>query len=406
MQGQKRIGMAALRTIVFIADPVTAGGATECMLDLIEGLHVRGIRAIVCISHDSELRERVESLGARVVVTGHERFLYAPPALKLRLPVDYLRAKRKYACSYANALAKAKQLVDFGNVDLIHTNTPRMDLGVELAVAYRIPHVCHLRELSFTHFGCKSFRKYPAQYLSGRSSRLIAVSRAVKNEWAARGADSDKIAVIYDGVNIDSIVRTSQKERLGEAASSSFRIVFPGGCSTLKGVWDAIHAVEHLSKIYELHLDVYGWDSRSTLYEVLAYCKTRSLSKCIHILERDPLLYKKLHRYSCGLICSKAEGFGRAAIEMQAAGLPVIAADTGAMPELITNGVNGLLYSKGNGPADLATKIRAVYENSQLRDRLRDEGMRTCRSYSTEKNVQSVIALYETILSERDRHEN
>ena len=185
--------MKDLKKVLFIADPVTAGGATECMVDLVARLHNQGVHCTVCISGHSELDVRLNNLGARVVETGHERFLFAPPALKIRFPVDYLRARQRYLSASERAVKLAEEAIDFGEIDLIHTNTPRMDLGVELAAKYGVPHICHLRELSFTHFGCRSFRANPAQCLSEGSSRLIAVSEAVKREWVARGASEEKV---------------------------------------------------------------------------------------------------------------------------------------------------------------------------------------------------------------------
>lgn len=48
------------------------------------------------------------------------------------------------------------------------------------------------------------------------------------------------------------------------------------------------------------------------------------------------------------LVCSTFETFGRVAVEAQKCGLPLILSDVGANPERIEDGVNGLLYQKGN----------------------------------------------------------
>ena len=75
------------------------------------------------------------------------------------------------------------------------------------------------------------------------------------------------------------------------------------------------------------------------------------------------------------LVCSTFETFGRVAVEAQKCGLPLILSDVGANPERIEDGVNGLLYQKGN-IAELAEKIEI----------LRDENVRKMLS----KNIDSI----------------
>jgi L-malate glycosyltransferase len=56
------------------------------------------------------------------------------------------------------------------------------------------------------------------------------------------------------------------------------------------------------------------------------------------------------------LICSCSEGFGRVSLEALKLGVLVIAANTGGTPEIVINGMNGLLYESEN-IHDLSNKI-------------------------------------------------
>jgi glycosyltransferase involved in cell wall biosynthesis len=53
---------------------------------------------------------------------------------------------------------------------------------------------------------------------------------------------------------------------------------------------------------------------------------------------------RELINADCALMCSAFEGFGRVSAEAMATGLPVIGNNSGGTPEIVENGVDGLLY--------------------------------------------------------------
>jgi glycosyltransferase involved in cell wall biosynthesis len=81
-----------------------------------------------------------------------------------------------------------------------------------------------------------------------------------------------------------------------------------------------------------------------------------------------------------------------AAQEAMALGAPVVASDLGGLRELIRHGENGLLYPPGD-PEELAQALLAL-EEEELRERLREEGMRLMEGRA-EAWVQAVLEVYE-----------
>src|SRR5207302_1515453 len=69
------------------------------------------------------------------------------------------------------------------------------------------------------------------------------------------------------------------------------------------------------------------------------------------------------------LLSSSWENFPHAVVEGLAAGTPVIATDVGGVPEIVTDGVNGLLVPMQDVPA-LAAAIRRFFADAELRARL------------------------------------
>jgi glycosyltransferase involved in cell wall biosynthesis len=91
------------------------------------------------------------------------------------------------------------------------------------------------------------------------------------------------------------------------------------------------------------------------------------------------------------------EPFGRVIIEAWACGLPVIATDAGGPAEIIEKGVSGLLFPVDDAVA-LAKCISQVLSNSQLRNQLKNEGLRCVRDFSLETHAFRIKQLYQTVL--------
>jgi glycosyltransferase involved in cell wall biosynthesis len=101
------------------------------------------------------------------------------------------------------------------------------------------------------------------------------------------------------------------------------------------------------------------------------------------------------------VLASRREGFGGAAVEAQAAGLPVVACRTGGLPEVVCHGRNGLLVPPRN-PEALAEAILLLVTDPRLRARLGANGARDAERFSVEVNVERTLQLYETIRPQRN----
>ena len=93
------------------------------------------------------------------------------------------------------------------------------------------------------------------------------------------------------------------------------------------------------------------------------------------------------------------ETFGRVAMEAFACGVPVIAADIGALGEIVRNGHTGWHFKPGDW-ASLARVVREVWDNAEERERRGDEARREFeRLFTPERNYELVMEIYEAALS-------
>lgn len=94
------------------------------------------------------------------------------------------------------------------------------------------------------------------------------------------------------------------------------------------------------------------------------------------------------------------EGFPRTLVEAYGCGLPVIASRLGSLPELVEEGVTGLLFESGN-VADLATKMHwALAHPAEMAEMGRRARRRYEERYTAERNYGHLMQIYESVLAE------
>ncbi|MFH1514746.1 MAG: glycosyltransferase family 4 protein [bacterium] len=97
------------------------------------------------------------------------------------------------------------------------------------------------------------------------------------------------------------------------------------------------------------------------------------------------------------------ESYGIAALEASATGIPVVASNTGGIPEVVWMDETGLLVDPGN-PADLAMAIKSLIINADLRSCMGRQGRDFVRTnYSWDKTVDSLDDIFTEVLKETNR---
>ncbi|MEK6645191.1 MAG: glycosyltransferase [Candidatus Firestonebacteria bacterium] len=103
-----------------------------------------------------------------------------------------------------------------------------------------------------------------------------------------------------------------------------------------------------------------------------------------------PILYRAADLFA---IPSIAELQSIVTMEAMATGLPAVAANKYALPELVHNGENGYLFEPGNSP-ELADKICKILSDKQLKEKMGKESLEIIKIHELDNVVRQFEAIY------------
>jgi GT2 family glycosyltransferase/glycosyltransferase involved in cell wall biosynthesis len=90
-------------------------------------------------------------------------------------------------------------------------------------------------------------------------------------------------------------------------------------------------------------------------------------------------------------------------LEAMRAGQPIVATNVGAIPEIVSDGVNALMCEKGNAE-DLAEKIVYLVERPTLRQQMSEESLKRFENlFTAEKFAGRMIDVFESVFAETTR---
>lgn len=381
--------------ILMVGDSDTKYGASRSLVNLAVALNsMHDNKVTVILNKESQISRALREGGCIVEIVHYEPFYQNVPLKPWRFPIKYVIRGLQYYYGRANAIGAAKEIIERGHFNIIHSNSSREDFSAAVAEHYKIPLVWHIREFGDTDFKCYSYRKEYVEYMNRMACRFIGVSNAVRLHWISKGIDAHRIRTIYDGV--DSYDFEGKKRTVKD---KEIRIVMTGSIQHTKGQLQAVNAVIKIIRNNpecKVAFDIVGDGDGPYIRKIERLIKLENVQQNVRLLGYITNVGELLPSYDIGLVCSRCEAFGRVTAEYMMAGLPVIASNTGANAELIRDGIDGVLYTYDN-PDDLARKIQKVMDHLGQYGGLKTHDYAMQR-FSAEENARNVYETYKEIL--------
>jgi glycosyltransferase involved in cell wall biosynthesis len=306
-----------------------------------------------------------------------------------------------YVVNAAKSLITVFMLKYRGKISAIHAHTafPAIMFPVFMvSVLYRLPFVITAHGSDVRVLRKVRIVKLFQRFLLNRASYVICVSKEIKQILALEyGLEDDKLVIIPNGY--DQTLLSKKKTRHFQGRER--KIVFVAGLRSDKDPSTLIQAFKRVTNQHaHLKLVIVGDGPLKKSLE--------AMSKELNIADRVQFYGQVDHEKAMTILAecdiyvltSINEGLPTSLVEAMALGKPIIATNVGGVPEVIEDGINGLLVPPMS-PERVAQAIMQLLNEPQLAKRLAAAATKSIEDYSWINVVKKHEQIYDILTPHR-----
>lgn len=292
--------------------------------------------------------------------------------------------------------------------DILHVHFPLAPLGVDCRTVITVHDIVPFRRSDSVSAGASFWDKVGVFFLYPRTMRkarwILCVSNATRN----------KLVDIFPETFHKTIVRASgvddaYRQRTEQATAELIRgrlelpekyVLYSGALGENKNIpgmitaFTALRRQEPQLKDYEFILDITG--DPSGVKRLKGQMKSLGAREEVRLItglspEERRVLFEGASLF---LILSKEEGFGAPVLKAQLLGVPVMAADAGALPEVCGRGA---ILVQPDDLEDIIGGLRRALLDEHLRVELIENGRKNAQRFSWDETARQVRQIYELL---------
>jgi glycosyltransferase involved in cell wall biosynthesis len=234
--------------------------------------------------------------------------------------------------------------------------------------------------------------------------RIAAISGAVRDALVQSGVDIRIIDVVPSGIDPSPDPDAKRRSELrrglgcgeGDVVAIAVSALAPG-----KGHEDLLQAAAATERP---GLKLWLAGEGPLLAPLRAEARALGLEPRVQFLGFRTDIQSLLHAADFFCLATQSEGLGSSILEAMSAGLPVVATGVGGVPEIVEDGVTGILVPVSD-PAALAIAMARMAGDRGLRETMGARGRERASHFSAGRTAEMTDRVYEAGRRRRGRAE-
>ena len=293
------------------------------------------------------------------------------------------------------SVARLCKIIRKQKIDIVHVNTIWSYVGAKAAKKMQVPCIWHIREALDADQNKKLYNNKCYDFIDS-VDKIVVISDYLREHYSDRFS-KDHMSVVYNGIDADRFICYRGEKR---EARGTIRFLNVASMIANKGQEVILKAVKILQNegISDFMVSLVGGGSKEK--DLIRYANDLGIIDKVLFCGRTDKVEEYYQNSDVFIMSSKAEAFGRVTVEAMMEGCCVIGSDSGATPELIEDGVTGLLY-KCENVEDLARIMKGIILGDIDYKAIATQGQDyAIKNYSAAKNAESIYSIYQKIYNE------
>ncbi|MEO5674443.1 MAG: N-acetyl-alpha-D-glucosaminyl L-malate synthase BshA [Chitinophagales bacterium] len=305
---------------------------------------------------------------------------------------------------YETALSsKIVDVAKFEQLDLLHVHyaiphaaTAYMAKQILKTQGIELPYITTLHGTDITLVGRDATYAPVVTFSINQSDGVTTVSESLKQDTYKNFSIEREIEVIPNFIDMKRFKKEKMEHfKLAIAPNGEKILIHASNFRKVKRPQDVIGIFKSVREKIPSKLLLVGDGPERQNMEQL--CRDLAIADDVRFLGKLDPVEELLAVSDLFLLPSETESFGLAALEAMACQVPVIASNSGGIPEIVIDGVTGFMSEVGD-VASMSQNAVKLLTNDQLLNQFKQQAVEHARQFDIVKILPQYEAYYEKVL--------